>query len=227
MNFISIGGWCGTKMALKELGLFNDPSLPFDSVRSSMEGIIDCIDTDFANFFPKVIQRDNRFQKIYSGFLGEYIGFYHDTHNLSEQGVVEAFERRFVRFDEKIKKGNCIFLRTIVRDNYEDELQQYKKLQEVLDKKYPGVSYIICFIIPNQTSSQYYKELDNRTFIFTLNNKASLFNMQPYQPIFDFIKNNDLFTRIPNPNNDDIVLNLCSNRLWLVDGHPMVYHNEK
>lgn len=38
MNFISIGGWCGTKIALKDLGLFDEPSLPFDSVRSSMEG---------------------------------------------------------------------------------------------------------------------------------------------------------------------------------------------
>lgn len=27
MNFISIGGWCGTKIALKDLGLFIEPSL--------------------------------------------------------------------------------------------------------------------------------------------------------------------------------------------------------
>ena len=47
MNFISIGGWCGTKIALKDSGLFNEPSLPFDSVRTSIEGIIDCIENDF------------------------------------------------------------------------------------------------------------------------------------------------------------------------------------
>lgn len=55
MNFISIGGWCGTKVALKELGYFDEPSLPFDSVRSSIEGIIDCIENDFENFFPLII----------------------------------------------------------------------------------------------------------------------------------------------------------------------------
>ena len=49
MNFISIGGWCGPKIALKDLGLFNEPSLPFDSVRTSIEGIIDCIENNFQN----------------------------------------------------------------------------------------------------------------------------------------------------------------------------------
>lgn len=53
MNFISIGGWCATKTSIKELNLSNEPSLPFDYVRSSIEGIIDCIENDFINFFQK------------------------------------------------------------------------------------------------------------------------------------------------------------------------------
>jgi hypothetical protein len=61
MNFISIGGWCGTIIALKELGLFDEPSLPFDCVRSSIEGIIDCIENNFENYFPKEIKKDSRF----------------------------------------------------------------------------------------------------------------------------------------------------------------------
>ena len=81
MNFISIGGWCGTKIALKNLGLFNEPSLPFDSVRTSIEGIIDCIDNDFQNFFPKEIIKDNRFPN-WIGFVGEYVGFYHHNHKI-------------------------------------------------------------------------------------------------------------------------------------------------
>ena len=69
MNFISIGGWCGTKIALKELGLFDEPSLPFDSVRTSIEGIIDCIETDFQSFFPREIKKDDRITS-YSCFMG-------------------------------------------------------------------------------------------------------------------------------------------------------------
>ena len=67
MNFICIGGWCGTKIALKDLGLFNEPSLPFDSVRTSIEGIIDCIE----NNFPKEMIRNDNFSN-YKPFLGEH-----------------------------------------------------------------------------------------------------------------------------------------------------------
>lgn len=127
MNFISIGGWCGTKIALKDLGLFNEPSLPFDSVRTSIQGIIDCIENDFQNFFPKELKKDNRFSN-WIGFVGDYVGFYHHNHNLLDKNVIDSFQRKFVRFDEKIKKDNCVFLRTIVTDNYEDETKQYKKI---------------------------------------------------------------------------------------------------
>jgi len=225
MNFISIGGWCGTKMALKDLGLFNEPSLPFDSVRTSIEGIIDCIENNFQNYFPKEIKKDNRFPK-YVGFIGGYVGFYH--HNLLDKNVIESLKRKIIRFDEKIKKNNCVFLRTIAREKYEDEIKYYKKLQDVIDKKYPGISYIICFIIPNQANTQYYKHLDNRTFLFTLNDKSDNNNnlKNEYEPIFDFIINENLFINIPNSNDIELNDNL-STRLWLVVDYPMVNFIEK
>ena len=227
MNFISIGGWCGTKIALKELGLFNEASLPFDSVRTSIEGIIDCIENNFENYFPKEIKKDNRFPD-WVFFIGEYVGFYHSTHNLLDKSVIDSFERKIIRFDEKIKKNNCVFLRTIAREKYDDEIKYYKKLQDVIDKKYPDISYIICFIIPNQPNTQYYKHLDNRTFLFTLNDKSDDNNnlKNEYKPIFDFIINENLFINIPNSNDIEINDDL-STRLWLVDGYPMVNFIEK
>ena len=212
-------------MALKDLGLFNEPSLPFDSVRTSIEGIIDCIENNFQNYFPKEIKKDNRFPK-YVGFIGEYVGFYH--HNLLDKNVIESLKRKIIRFDEKIKKNNCVFLRTIAREKYEDEIKYYKKLQDVIDKKYPGISYIICFIIPNQANTQYYKHLDNRTFLFTLNDKSDNNNnlKNEYEPIFDFIINENLFINIPNSNDIELNDNL-STRLWLVDDYPMVNFIEK
>jgi hypothetical protein len=222
MNFISIGGWCGTKIALKDLGLFNEASLPFDSVRTSIDGIIDCIETNFKNFFPNELTKDNRFP-TWVGFVGEYVGFYHNNHNLLDKNIIESFERKIIRFDEKIRKNNCVFLRTIARDKCDDELNYYKKLQDVIDKKYPDISYIICFLIPNQPNTQYYKHLDNRTFLFTLNDKSgdndNLKN--EYKPIFDFIANENLFINIPKSNDIEINDDL-STRLWLVNGYPMV-----
>lgn len=227
MNFISIGGWCGTIIALKELGLYYEPSLPFDCVRSSIEGIIDCIENNFENYFPKELKKDSRFAD-WAGFIGEYIGFYHYTHNLLDKNVIESFEKKFIRFDEKIKKNNCVFLRTIARERYYDELKYYKKLQDVIDKKYPGISYIICFIIPNQPNTQYYTNLDNRTFLFTLNDTSGINDnlKHEYKPIFDFIINENLFNNIPKSNDIYINPNL-STRLWLVGGYPMVNYIEK
>ena len=210
-----------TKIALIDLKLVDEPSLPFDSVRTSIEGIIDCIENDFINFFPKKIKKDDRFPR-WGGFIGEYVGFYHSKHNLLDKNVIEGFQRKIIRFDDKIKKNNCIFLRTIVRDNYEDELKHYKRLQEILDKKYPKISYIICFIIPNQKLSQYYKNLDDRTFLFTLNDTSydndNLKN--EYEPIYNFIINNNLFINIPKQNNIEIIN--TPSRLWIIDGYPMV-----
>lgn len=226
MNYISIGGWCGTKMSLKSL--VNEATLPFDYVRSSIEGIIDCIENDFQNFFPNEIKIDNRFYPKWVGFVGEYIGFYHNDHNLFDEKVIESFKRKIIRFDEKIKKNNCIFLRTIVSVHYEDEIKQYKKLQDAIDKKYPNISYIICFIILNQPKTQYYKHLDDRTFLFTLNNTPNHYiNIEnEYKPIYDFLINNNLFNNKPLPNNIEI-LNNPSYEFWFVDGFPMVNYIEK
>ena len=230
MNFISIGGWCGTKVALTKLGLFDEPSLPFDSVRTSIEGIIDCIENNFENFFPKEIKKDNRFSK-WAGFVGEYVGFYNKKHNLLNKDIIESFKRQIIRFDEKIRKNNCVFLRIISREKYDDEIKYYKKLQDVIDRKYPGISYIICFIIPNQNNTQYYKNLDEKTFLFTLNDKDKTvfdFNdrlLRKYKTIFDFIINKNLFTTIPD-SNDIEINNDLSTKIWLVDGYPMVNYIE-
>lgn len=118
-------------------------------------------------------------------------------------------------------------MRTIVRDNYDDEINQYKNLQISIDKKYPNISYIICFIIPNQKILQYYKNLDNITFLFTLNNIKSIIDniKEQYKPIFDFIINKNLFDNIPK-SNDIKIINSIS-RLWLVDGYPIVNYIEK
>ena len=51
MKFISIGCWCGPAMGM---GSSRDEAYPFDFVRSTFEGVIDCINNDFINFFPSL-----------------------------------------------------------------------------------------------------------------------------------------------------------------------------
>jgi hypothetical protein len=229
MNFISIGGWCGTKIALKELNMFNEPSLPFDSVRSSMKGVIDCMENDFKHYFPEVIAPDPRFRLPV--FIGEHIGFYHKNHNLLDTNVIESFNRKIARFDEKIKRNNCVFIRTVVQPDYNDELNLHTKFHEIMKTKYPDISYILCFIIPNQLETKYCGHLDNKTFVFALHHSSYRGDSDlgnAYKPIFDYMLNMDLFNKTDVSDDATGIGNFepIGDYLWLVVGIPMVNYKE-
>ena len=46
---VSLGSWCGVKIAIKALGLDNK-SLPMDWTRISMEGLLHTLRTDFTDY---------------------------------------------------------------------------------------------------------------------------------------------------------------------------------
>ena len=46
--------------------------------------------------------------------------------------------------EKAIKKNNCVFLRTITREKYDDEIKYYKKLQDVIDKNI--LIFLILFV---------------------------------------------------------------------------------
>ena len=97
-------------------------------------------------------------------------------------------------------------------------------MQDAIDAKYPNISYIICFIIPNQQNTQYYKNLDNRTFLFTLKNFDDLCE---YKVIYNLIINENLFINIPISNNIEISNSPSSSSLWWIGDLQMVHHIEK
>ena len=75
-----------------------------------------------------------------------------------------------------------------------------------METKYPQKEFLLIFIIPGQHKTMYYKKVMRNTHIFTLNNnnitKENTGHI--YKPIYDFIKNNDLFNMTP-PNKCDSV----------------------
>jgi len=79
----------------------------------------------------------------------------------------------------------------------------------------------LVYIIPEQKQTNYYKNIDNNVFVFTLNDLShELDNLAlEYRPILNFIKKVDLFKTIPKSNNIGITK---QSRLWLVHGEPMV-----
>ena len=221
-QYLSIGGWCGTRMALDQLCITNEPHNIFDHLRSSSKGIIDCIKNDFASFLPENKLVDNRF-KYWKPFIGEHFGFYHSG-SLTDKSVLDSFDRKIKRFTDHLNSDKkCIFVRTCVIPEYEIELDDMKSLSEIITIKYPKLSFIIAFIIPDQETTTYYNNINDKIFIFCLNDK-SYKNEElghEYKDIFTFISENNLFEMIP-PSNKNIEITKPTSRLCLVDNIPAV-----
>jgi len=96
MKFISIGGWCGTTISLRSNNIYEE-SYPFDYIRSTFTGIIDCIETNFSNFFPKEIKMDKLPNYMWKSFRGKYFGFYHyPEHDLTKDKVINDFNPFYI-----------------------------------------------------------------------------------------------------------------------------------
>ena len=221
MNFISIGGWCGTTISLRANNLYNE-AYPFDHIRSTFKGVINCIETNFENFFPKKIELDIIKNYYWKSFRGKYFGFYH--HDLRNSKIIEDFNRRINRFNNFLKETNnkIIFIRTISTHDYNDEIKLADSFIKAIEDKFPLLEFLLIFVIPGQDKSMFYKKIKQNTFIFTLNDKSENNNNleTEYKPIYDYLKTNNLFEVTP----DDNIINIKNgnNRFVEVDGVPII-----
>lgn len=224
MYFISLGGWCIPHLAMKETKFQESPALPFDYLKCSFEGVIDCLQNDFKNFFPRIIKRDYRYPQ-YKFFYGKYVTFFH--HDLLDSEVIESFNRRFKRINDTINENTCVFIRQIMTEDYMDEVKYYQDFENIINSKYPNTKYIICYIISNQNNTGYYKNLSDKSFLFTMKGFGFNFIYDEYLIIYNYIKNNDLFTNIPDP--IDIELNSITNALFYLENTniPFVNYEDK
>jgi hypothetical protein len=216
-QYISLGGWCGTKMALDQQKIVNQENDVFDHIRSSSKGIIDCLVNDFKNFLPKNNKIDTRFIN-WKPYIGQHFGFFH-TGNMNDKATIDSFNRKIERFKSKmLSDRKTIFLRTTIIPDYLSEIADMQQVQTILEAQHPKLDFIILCIIPDQLQTSYYKNIGKKIFLFTVNDKSyNNYNVgTEYSPIFDFIKENNLFDIIPPEAN--IVIEKPSTRLLLVDG---------
>ena len=207
-RYIALGGWCGSTWSLRQNSLNDcDMLLPFDFIRSTFEGVIDCFENNFQNFFPKNID-PNISNNEYSG-RNNFFSFPH--HDLRKHENIEGFNRRIVRLNDYLTNKNekVIFVRTIVTHNYEDEIALAEKFRQIINNKYPSLKYLLIFVIPEQPQTLYYKSVSDNIFLFTVDDIDHRWDLigGRYKLIYDFIKQNDLFNNIP-PSNDIIINNI-------------------
>jgi hypothetical protein len=187
MKCISLGGLCGAATALNENCMSYAWSLPFNYVGSTFPGIIDCIENDFTNFFPKklIAEHDQYCPKF---FRGKYFTFMH--HDLLDDAVIESFKRKIQRFKNALEnESKLVFLRvTTTTESYYDEIKLTGSFINAINKKYPKLEPILIYIVPDQDDTRFVLTIEQNVHLFTLNRSDE------YKIIIDCIKNEDLFT---------------------------------
>lgn len=94
-----------TNIKIKQIKEWRNEAFPFDSIIYSFEGVIDCFQNNFNNFFPKKIICEDVFvgnshpESDINGnrklFRGKYGSFTH--HNLNDETVIDTFKKRIER----------------------------------------------------------------------------------------------------------------------------------
>ena len=176
-----------------------DLALPFDNIISKFEGIIDCINNNFNNYFPKIIKREY----VYVGtdhhgadkngnrylYRGKYFAFTH--HNLMDKDVIDKFNVRIKRLINLLEnsKEEFLFVRTVMDD---DEINLVNKFIISIKKRFPNLRFNIALIYDNQNLEQNCWNYNNKFIIVNschkTTNQDATTNKQAYKKFFDFIK---------------------------------------
>ena len=169
--YIGIGGCCMSGCMRKNVNITCQEALPFDFIITKFSGVIEIIKNDFNNFLPNVNTLPTlgtlcNETKIY--YMSTH-GFYHHNHNLLEQKVRDAFERRIERFKKLLtQQKEVIFFRFIGSRNISDETNLKDLFLKMCLEKYPELSCKIIFIgFGNQNISEiFYENLENSCYLF-------------------------------------------------------------
>lgn len=221
---ISIGGACLAGNIIRRHLKIYPYALPFDNIRISFEGVIDCINNNFENFFPEKPWQVEKLGK-WSVYRGKYSSFWH--HNIENLEIQQAFQRRFERFINLLKgKKPILFVRTIISQNPEQELQQIKFFKESLQKKYPNLKYKTLFIIHGQNmGTKQIKWADPEVMVFCAQpeQKEGILHLHNYQKSYEKIIK---FAMSPknwqSQSGADIKNFKIGNDIWLVQEIPVI-----
>lgn len=147
-QLITLGGWCGPVMFLREKVPHHGASLPFDAVRSTFSGVIRLIAHDFLDFLPNREDKDIVRRDRGNTYHGDIIFVHHDPFDSTTR---DTFNRRIDRIKSVLSTTQeVIFLRAVIHSDPKVELSQVPLLREVLRVKYPHLNWRIIFFLHGQ-----------------------------------------------------------------------------
>lgn len=199
IKYISLGHRCHIGQILNFKNLRTE-AFPFDSIIYSFEGVIDCFQNNFANFFPKEIiceyifvgnsnseANEDGYRKL---FRGKYGAFTH--HNLDDPVIIDTFKKRIERLTSflSVTDNEVIFLRTVMDD---DEINLVDKFINTIQCSYPNIKFRLFLIYDNKYIPEIILKYNEYIYIvnsimITLdqNNKT---NSTSYSYLFNYLSN--------------------------------------
>lgn len=145
VQLISLGSYCGPKLSFQKMGR-GAATLPFDWIRTRMEGIIHFLRNDFEGFFDFVTQQRVPDTGLMVMFRGYYHSFWHD--DPSDPSMHDRYNRRIAWLGEMSSDLGTQLL--FVRSNVShEEVLQVPELMKLLRAKF-GKSSRLLLILENQ-----------------------------------------------------------------------------
>lgn len=221
MIFVPIGGNCGPAVTLRKELKISDIALPFDYIRTNFQCIIESISTKFRFFLPntntiKDSNESSNYVGDYDHFVKEDVKRYHLTnhsfwhHNLEDINVINAFHRRFDRFNQLLfSKDEIVFIRSITSKIIMEEVNQNQLFIDLLENINPNLNYKLIFVLTNNDNNIKYKKINGKCALIS---SSSLKNAILFYQKFgffhkDIIYDNENITDCQiNYNDDDINL---------------------
>jgi len=145
-EFVSLGAYCAVSRSLQVLGL-RKHAYPFDSVRSPIEGVIHCLDSEFEDFLTFTETKQEGQFKVFTGSRWGGSFWHHDPTTPESK---EQFLRRALRLHGQGDVPDTkprVFIRAI---NSTQELNSALRLKDALQRALPRASCYLLLMVDMQ-----------------------------------------------------------------------------
>mmetsp|Transcript_2208 Transcript_2208/g.3766 ORF Transcript_2208/g.3766 Transcript_2208/m.3766 type:complete len:441 (+) Transcript_2208:68-1390(+) len=147
VQLVSLGCYCGPKLSFKKMGRGSE-TLPFDWMRTRLDGLLDFMRNDFHGFFTFCSQEPvpGSHMVVYRNFNHS---FWHD--DPTDTRMQEKYQRRFDRF-QSIDAGSkpVLFVRVIATT---DEIPRLTELTTELRNRFGSQACLLAIVSMQQSLS--------------------------------------------------------------------------
>jgi len=144
ITLVSLGHYCGPKLSFRSMGV-STATLPFDWIKTRIEGVLYYMQNNFAHFFHFVTREPVPTAAAASVGMVMYRDYFHSFwhDDPTNPETVAKYQRRFQRFNEiDASSSPVLFVRGAVST---DELPLVPKLQQEL-KRFGNQAYLLIIL---------------------------------------------------------------------------------